>query len=317
MLNNGKEGLSISAHLPLTPEEAAQILKISRYTLYELIKRGEIPARRIGRKIRIDYDMLQQYLQGNSMPNVQHSKVSELPPACPQFRFLGSHDPILELLREFLSHSSSPIILNTSFQGSMEGLISLYRRETELTGIHLWDEKSEDYNLPFIKYLLPCEPLTVINLVQRVQGFIVPTGNPFNLKSWSDITTKDIHFVNRQKGSGTRLRLDYFLQEHGISPSEIQGYEQEENTHSSVAMKIANDKANVGLGIQAAAYRMGLDFIPLFKERYDLVVLQENSNRPEWGKILSVLNSSAFHKAIEQQAGYDASLTGKIMLETK
>jgi len=82
-------------------------------------------------------------------------------------------------------------------------------------------------------------------------------------------------------------------------------------------MKIANDKANVGLGIQAAAYRMGLDFIPLFKERYDLVVLQENSNRPEWGKILSVLNSSAFHKAIEQQAGYDASLTGKIMLETK
>lgn len=303
-------------HSPLTPEEAAKILKISRYTLYELIKRGEIPARRIGRKIRIDFDTLQQYLQGTSNLNDKHAaKTIENLTATTNFRFVGSHDPVIELLSEFLVHSSSPVILDTSFQGSMEGLIALYHRETEVTGIHLWDDKSKDYNLPFIKYLLPYESLSVVNLVQRVQGFILPTGNPLNINSWADITSENIRFINRQKGSGTRLRLDHYLRENNLSPSQIQGYEVEEYTHSGVALKIANGEANAGIGVQSVADRMGLDFIPLFKERYDLVVLQETALRPEWLKLLSVLNSSAFHKAIEQHAGYDASLTGKIMFE--
>lgn len=307
----------IIKHPPLTPEEAAKILKISKYTLYELIKRGEIPASRIGRKIRIDYDNLQQYLQGNVRPQGKHLEAFKNSTVTPNFRFIGSHDPVIELLCEFLMHSPSAILLNNSFKGSMEGLIALYHRQTEITGIHLWDENSGDYNLPFIKYLLPYESLTVVNLVQRAQGFIVPTGNPLNLSSWSDITLNDVRFVNRQKGSGTRLRLDYYLQKHNISPNQIQGHDVEENTHSGVALKIANGEANTGIGVEAAASRMGLDFVPLFKERYDLVVLQETVARPEWLKILEVLNSSGFHKAVKQQAGYDVSLTGKIMFETK
>lgn len=213
-------------------------------------------------------------------------------------------------------NTSPPMILKTSFQGSMEGLIALYHRKTEVTGIHLWDEKSEEYNLPFIKYLLPYEPLTVVNLVQRVQGFIAPTGNPYNLNSWADLKRQDIRFINRQKGSGTRLRVDYYLKKNGISPSEIQGYHCEESTHSRVALKIASGEANAGIGIQTAASRMGLDFVPLFKERYDLVVLQETAARPEWQKILAIICSPAFQKAVEQQVGYDSSLTGKVMCET-
>jgi len=305
---------------PLTPEEAAKILKISKYTLYELIKRGEIPSRRIGRKIRIDQEALIQYLQGNTVPKNKTESLggSEAAPAAPNtFRFVGSHDPVIELLAEFLEHSSPKFTLSTSFKGSLEGLISLYRRETEITGIHLWDSKSEDYNLPYIRYILPGEPLTVVNLVQRIQGWIVPAGNPLHLASWEDITRKEIRFINRQKGSGTRLRLDQYLSDHGISPAQIQGYEKEEHTHLGVAMKIANGEGNAGIGVQASAQKMGLDFVPLFKERYDLVVRQETMAKHEWQQIFTILNSTAFHRAIEQQVGYDSSLTGKILLQTK
>lgn len=259
-----------------------------------------------------------QYLQGDNAP-----RVSELPPqknddySDPQnFRFIGSHDTIIELLCEFLKHSANPVALRTFYKGSMEGLIALYRREAEITGIHLWDEKTEDYNLPYIKYLLPCEPVTVINLVQRVQGWIVPMGNPLQLSSWLDISRKDIRFINRQKGSGTRLRIDQYLTEHGISPSHIHGYDKEETNHMSLALKIANGDANAGIGVQAAAHKIGLDFVPLFNERFDIVILRETENRPEWTQILSIINAPAFHRAIEQQVGYDSSLTGKIMLQT-
>lgn len=310
--------INITQRPPLTPEEAAQILKISRYTLYELIKKGEFPARHIGRKIRIDYDSLMKYLQGSTNPkgNIENLIVNEDIHTAPGFRFVGSHDLVIELLCEFLRHSPSPFTLNTSYKGSMEGLIALFHRETEITGIHLWDEKSKEYNIPYLKHLLLCESFTVVNLVQRVQGWIVPAGNPLNLSSWADITKKELRFINRQKGSGTRLRLDQYLLEQGIPFNQIQGYENDEPTHLGVALKIANGEANAGIGIQVAAQRMGLGFVPLFSERYDLVALQETTTKPEWQQILSTINSAAFHRAIEQQIGYDTSLTGKTMYET-
>ncbi|MEN6351746.1 MAG: helix-turn-helix transcriptional regulator [Syntrophomonas sp.] len=313
-----KELTTITDRPPLTPEEAAQILKISRYTLYELIKRGEIPSRRIGRKIRIDYDSLMQYLQGDvtdrrsSGPSDAHKDLS----SDHDFRFVGSHDFSIELLAEFLNHATSPFNLKTEFKGSMEGLIALYRREAQFTGIHLWDEKSQEYNLPFIEHLLLGEFFRLINLVQRSQGWIVPAGNPDNIQSWEDITRKGLRFVNRQRGSGTRLRIDQYLFDHEIPARQIQGYEKEEQTHLGVALKIAHGDADFGIGIQSAAQRMGLGFIPLFKERFDLVILQETVERPEWQQILAVLNSNAFHRAIEQLIGYDTSLTGKIIHDT-
>ncbi|NLI93373.1 MAG: helix-turn-helix transcriptional regulator [Peptococcaceae bacterium] len=308
----------MTEHPPLSPEEAAEILKISKYTLYALIKRGEIPSRRIGRKIRIDYDSLMAYLQGD--PNKKHSSENiEVHPNIPSknfLRFVGSNDFTIELLSQFLSYSASNFELEVYFKGSMEGLIALYHREAGITGIHLWDEESKEYNLPFINRLLPYEDLTVINLAQRVQGFIFDSENPLSINSWEDITKKEIRLINRQKGSGTRLRLDQYLFEHGIPSNQIQGYNNEENTHLGVALKIANGEANIGIGVQAAAQRMGLGFVPLFKERFDLVILRETTSRPEWQKILSILNSTTFHKAIEQQKGYDASLTGQIIFET-
>jgi len=257
-----------------------------------------------------------QYLHGSTNEEGTNEHTAANEEAVSDFYFAGSHDPVLELLCEFLKYNSNPVLISTAFKGSMEGLIALYHRDSEIAGVHLWDDKSEEYNLPFIKHLLPGEHLTVVNLVQRVQGWIVPVGNPFQLESWDDITKKEIRFINRQKGSGTRLRLDQYLLEHEISSGQIKGYENEENTHMGVALKIANGEANAGLGVQAAAHKMGLDFVPLFTERYDLVVLQENAIKPQWSQVLSMINSPAFIRAINQQIGYDSSLTGKIMYQT-
>jgi len=258
------------------------------------------------------------YLQGDSAekPSQGYSDVHKDASSDNGFCFIGSHDLSVELLAEFLNHSSSSLPIKTIFKGSMQGLVSLYHREAQVTGIHLWDEKLKEYNLPFVEHILLAEAYTVINLVQRSQGWIVPAGNKHNIKSWEDITKKGLRFVNRQRGSGTRLRIDQYLLENEIPVRQIRGYDNEEQTHWGVALKVANGEADFGIGIQFAAQRMGLDFVPLFKERYDLVVLQETVEKPEWQQIQSVVNSNAFKRAVEQHIGYDTSLTGKIVYET-
>ncbi len=299
--------------LTLTAAEAAKILKVSKYTLYELVKRGEIPAHHIGRQLRIDPTVLDNYLRGTlntvntTSPTTQNSPVSST------IRFIGSHDPVVELLFEFLKHAPFSVESSVSFKGSMDGLIALYRRETDISGIHLWDDVSKDYNISFVKHVIPGESVCLVNLVQREQGFIVAPGNPFNLQAWEDITIEGLNFINRQKGSGTRLRLDAYLRSLKISPGQILGYEDEETTHSGVACRVANGQADVGVGVKAAAQRLGLGFIPLFQERYDLVCLGKTTKTPAWQQLIDVLKSPGFIQAINQLQGYDTSLTGNIL----
>ncbi|KUO79124.1 MAG: molybdate-binding protein, partial [Desulfosporosinus sp. BRH_c37] len=233
----------------------------------------------------------------------------------PVIRFVGSHDPVVELLFEFLKHAALPVESSVSFKGSMDGLIALYRREAEISGAHLWDETSKDYNISFVKHVIPGESVCIVNLVQREQGFIVAPGNPLHLQTWDDITLEGLQFINRQKGSGTRLRLDAYLKSTKISPGRILGYEHEETTHSGVACLVASGQADVGVGVKAAAQRLGLGFIPLFNERYDLVCLGKTAKSPVWQQLLDVLRSPGFIQAIQQQNGYDTSLTGKILLD--
>ncbi|SHH99615.1 helix-turn-helix transcriptional regulator [Desulfosporosinus lacus] len=301
--------------LTLTAAEAAKILKVSKYTLYELVKRGELPAHHIGRQLRIDPAVLDQYLRGTyGAGNTPPATISAPPPVSPTIRFIGSHDPVVELLFEFLKHAPFPVESSLSFKGSMDGLMALYRQEADISGIHLWDDVSKDYNISFVKHVIPGESVCIVNLVQREQGFIVAPGNPLNLQSWDDITVEGLNFINRQKGSGTRLRLDAYLRAAKISPGRILGYENEENTHSGVACHVANGQADVGVGVKAAAQRLGLDFIPLFQERYDLVCLGKTARTPVWQQLINILKSPGFIQAVHQQNGYDTSLTGKILL---
>lgn len=320
--------MNITGSVPLTVEEAAQILKVSKYTVYELIKRGEIPVQRVGRQIRIDPKDLYPKLQGAPSDNLRKSFLQEKSDQANQtesmnevpqegltsLHFVGSHDPAVELLAELLKNS--PLSLSFSFEGSMNGLLALYRRQAGVSGIHLWDDKTGEYNLPFVHYVLPGESVTLVNLVQRVQGLMVQPGNPLEIRSWEDLHKDGVRFINRQKGSGTRLRLDAELRERQISPARIQGYEHEEQTHFGVASRIASGQADVGIGVQSAAHRMGLDFIPLFSERYDLVFLNETQSKIR-ETIFSVLNSQTFQIALQRQVGYDTSLTGKVIYQTE
>lgn len=300
--------------VPLTVEEAAQLLKVSKYTMYELIKRGEVSAQRLGRQLRIHPDAIGGYLRSNSQSTETLSDKKLSDKSGPQlFRFAGSHDPVIELLIEFLQHTSLPVTLSPVFSGSMEGLIALYKRQVDLAGVHLWDDKTEEYNLPFVQYVLPGEKVTIINLLQRVQGWIVPPGNPEGLNGWEDIGRKGLRIVNRQQGSGTRLRLDEYLRKAVISPALVEGYEFEETTHFGVACRVANSEANAGVGVESAAKRMGLGFVPLFSERYDLVCRAETTQSATWQDLVYILNGKAFKTAVQSQSGYDTSLTGKIM----
>lgn len=329
---------------PLTVEEAAELLKVSKYTIYELIKRGEIPAQRIGRQLRIDPNALFNSFQEKnhktsaSTPAFEpenldliqavptHQNLNTLNSTSPlafkseasskKLVFIGSHDPVVELLADFWKHSAAPLDFHLEFKGSMEGLMALYHNQAQISGIHLWDEKTQDYNLPYVHYVLPGESITLINLVQRVQGLIVQPGNPWELKSWEDLTQKGLRFINRQRGSGTRLKLDSYLNEAKISPAEIQGYTQEVTTHMDIASCVANNQADVGIGVQAAAHRMGLDFVPLFHERYDLVLLNKKIPAEALKYFLTILKAPSFHRAIERQIGYDTSMTGNVLYQS-
>ncbi len=318
---------------PLTAEEAAKVLRISKYTLYELIKRGEIPAQRVGRQLRLDPEVLNRYLlsppaasgaasspvtrrspppSGAAEPSIRQESKTTAAAECLRLRFAGSHEPGIELAGEFLKHSANPIQMDLAFTGSMEGLIALFRGEADVAGMHLWDSNTDEYNLPFANHVLAGETFVLVNFAERTQGWIVPPGNPLGLASWTDITRKGLRFINRQKGSGTRIRLDSYLHMNQILPTAIKGYAFEETTHSGVALRIANGEADAGIGVQAAAQRLGLDFIPLFKEHYDLIYLEAFSESPALGSLLSTLRAPAFQKAL-RQLGSDTSLSGQVI----
>lgn len=304
---------------PLTAEEVAKILKISKYTLYELVKRGEITARHVGRQLRFDPENLSNYLKGEQPPETSapiNALESDICGTVSEIKFVGSHEPAVELFIQFAQHLTPRLAISASYSGSMEGLMALYRRQASLAGMHLWDAATGDYNLPFIRYTLLGEEVSVVNFVQRVQGWIVAPGNPLGILGWDDITRAGLRFVNRQKGSGTRLRLDQYLHQAGIPAKNIMGYENEETTHFGIACRVANNEADAGIGVQSMAVRLGLDFVPLFEERYDLVCLKEFSRTPNWRQILKVLNSSGFHQALNSQKGYNTALTGQIIYQS-
>jgi len=179
----------------------------------------------------------------------------------------------------------------------------------------LLDPQSGEYNLSYIEQYLPGVPVTVIALVGRQQGLLVPKGNPKNVRSLSDLTRQDISFVNRQRGAGTRVLLDYHLGLLDISSDSIRGYQEAEYTHLAVAAAVASGKADCGLGIAAAAKALDLEFVPLFEERYDLVVPQEYFQSPLLRPVFEVLQSPAFRQAVQALPGYDISPMGKIISE--
>ena len=235
------------------------------------------------------------------------------PPQANEIRFFGSHDLVVDLLARHMGILYQDTRFATSFVGSLAGLMALENRDADIAGSHLIDNDSGEFNIPFIKRLMPNETVVLMNLVQRIQGLMVAPGNPKHITGIGDLKRPDVTFVNRQKGSGTRMLLDSQLLKLGIQPSEISGYEREENTHIAVATIVAQGQADVGLGAQSAADVAGLDFMPLVKERYDLVSRQETFEQPSLQRIRGVLCNESFRRMISSMPGYDLSETGSII----
>ena len=228
---------------------------------------------------------------------------------------LGSHDNTLDLLATLLRRREARLRLSSGHVGSLGGLMALKQGRAHLGGSHLFDPETNTYNVPYIQRYLPELPLKLINLAWREQGLMVAPGNPLNIRSIKDLARPEVRFINRQRGAGTRLLLDHLLKEHGLNPGAVQGYEREEYTHMAVAVNVHSGTADVGLGILAAARALGLDFIPLTPERYDLVVPESTFRDPRFQVLLEVIRSPEFTAGAEALGGYDLKDCGRILWE--
>jgi len=225
---------------------------------------------------------------------------------------IGSHDLTLDLITSHLKARGQGAVASAHV-GSMGGIMALRKGEAHFAGIHLLDPESGEYNKSYLQRFLPGRDITLVNLVYRTQGMIVPKGNPLNLHNLSDLARDNLHFINRQAGSGTRVLLDYLLEKQNIKKEQITGYEREEFTHLGVAVAVASGTADVGLGIQSAAETLGLDFIPIGEERYDLAIPSEFLTLPLMENMLSVIRSEEFQAEVRSLGGYDTRDTGKII----
>ena len=224
---------------------------------------------------------------------------------------IGSHDLTLDLMAQFLAEKGAR--LSSANVGSQGGLVALRRGEAHLAGSHLLDPETGEYNLSYIKKYLPETPVVVVALVGREQGLIVPRGNPLQLKSLADLAHPEVRFVNRQRGAGTRVLLDYELGRAGLQPQGIRGYDHEEYTNLAVAAAVSSGLADCGLGIAAAAQALALDFVSLFKERYDLVIPRTHYESPRLLPLLDLLHDARFRRQVASLPGYDMSRMGTIV----
>jgi putative molybdopterin biosynthesis protein len=224
---------------------------------------------------------------------------------------IGSHDLTLDVLAQHLAEKTAGLRLMSANVGSMGGLVALRRGEAHLAGSHLLDPETGIYNESYVRRYLPDRAIMLVKLVGRQQGWIVPKGNPLALAEWSDIRHPNLQFVNRQRGAGTRVLLDYELGRRDIDPGQVVGYEREEYTHLAVAAAVASGAANAGLGIRAAAEALDLDFVPLASEQYELVVPVEFYEGELLRPLLDLLHDKTFRQAVEALPGYDVSDMGE------
>lgn len=314
----------------LTPQEVADILKIAKNTVYALIRRGELNAYRVGKKLRIDMNDLEAYKNRSKNPKhilprtesrtTPSSKpdplLSEDAPQGSGFVISGQ-DAMLDILSRYLEMHSADIRTLRSYVGSYNGLYALYQGKVQAATTHLWDSDTDRYNIPFVRWMLPGIPAVIVHLACRVQGFYVKNGNPKEIKDWEDLRRSDITIVNREKGSGTRVLLDEHLRKMNISPGKIRGYEHECTSHLAVASAVARGDAHLGMGNEKTGLQVkGIDFIPLQTERYELVMKKDDIDKQPFKAIISILRSSEFRAELEGIGGYELKETGNIVAET-
>lgn len=306
----------------LSTAEVADILHVSKSTIYDLIRRGEINSYKIGRKVRFTQDDVDAYIarsrhEQSTQPvrqvTVQSSLLCGEPSNAPNF-IISGQDVVLDVLSNYLRHYGVSAL--RAYVGSFESILSLYQGNVQVATAHLWDSDADDYNRAYVRRLMPGIPAVLINISYRMQGFYVKKGNPKNIRGWEDLGREDIRLINRRKGSGSRILLDEHLYRLGISGSAVKGYDSELNSHLTVAAAVANGEADFGLGTERVSRQMdGLTFIPLQKERYDFVIKKDMIPDPQIQTMLKVVRSPEYFHEISQFSGNDFRDLGKVMAE--
>lgn len=302
-----------------TTEEVANLLKVSKLTVYDLIKKGKLPARRVGRQMRIASEDLERFMHTSEhavTPIAERSNDrSPFDKKGVQPVIISGQDIALDVLAKHLEKRDPAVRPLRTYAASMNGLVGLYSGECDIVSLHLFDGDSGEYNLPFVQKLLIGFRYIVFHLAVRRAGFYVQKGNPKGLTSWEDLKRKDIQWINREKGSGARVLFDEQLRIRGISPESINGYDREESDHVGVASAVARGEADAGVGREKTTKVVAVDFIPLIDERYDLVMLKTPQNASLINLVRNVLVSDAFKRELDTIGGYRLTDTGKVLYE--
>jgi putative molybdopterin biosynthesis protein len=312
--------MQMSKELSYTIEEVSQLLKVSKLTLYDLVKKGELPVFRVGRQMRIDAKDLEIYINDhktNQNPTFQSPVVDLHRNETKDSHniVISGQDLVLDILGKHIEKNSTYKPLR-SYTGSLNSLISMYNGECDIVSLHLFDGDTGEYNLPYIKKILVGFPFILINLLSRKAGLYVQKGNPLNITTWTELNRDDVKIINREKGSGARILLDEQLRINKIPSRNIKGYEHEESNHLSVASAVSTGIADVGVGIEKAAKIVGIDFVPLITEKYDLVILKTPESERLISTVKGILSSHQFQSEVNSIGDYDTSQTGKIIYET-
>ncbi|WP_026692298.1 substrate-binding domain-containing protein [Peribacillus kribbensis] len=306
--------------LSYTIEEVSQLLKVSKLTLYDLVKKGELPVFRVGRQMRIDAVDLEHFIHNHKSSSGISAPSKD--PAPSSFKrstsqiVISGQDLVLDIFGKYIEKKSSYKTLR-SHTGSLNSLISMYNGECDIASLHMFDGDTGEYNIPYIKRILVGYSYILINLMSRKAGIYVQKGNPLQIQSCRDLQQKHVRIVNREKGSGARILLDEQLRLNSIPANGIVGYDQEETSHLSVASSIASGKADAGIGSEKAAKLAGIDFVPLISERYDLAILKTSATQPLIQTAKEILDSEEFQTEVASLGDYDTALTGKVMYETQ
>ena len=314
----------------LTVQDVADILKIAKNTVYELVKRGELNSYKVGRKVRFTLVDVESYIENSKKIQNPQEKGStglsdlyadnlgglNIIPAGNDFIVCGQ-DLMLDILTSYMGKYCKNISALRAYIGSYSSLVALYHGYIQAATTHLWDGDTGQYNVPFVRRLLPGIPAVIIHLTCRMQGFYIAKGNPKGIKSWDDLKRDDITLINREKGAGSRVLLDEHLRLMNIYGSSIKGYNNETQSHLTVASTVSRGAADVGVGIEKIASQVeGIEFIPLQKERYDLVVKKEIFDTLTVQNILKILRSDEFRAEFKDIGGYDISEMGEIIAWT-
>lgn len=292
----------------LNTKEVAKYLGINEKKVYYLAKAGKIPCTRVTGKWTFPKKLIDQWIEENSKGSPRGKREE-------QGQFLlaaGSDDPSLGILRDLYTSRMTPTSLFWATVGSSAGLEAIRDGVADFALAHLFDPATGEYNLPFIQKTIP-SGVAVVSLFHRELGLLLRLGNPLRLQTLADLARTGVRMINRQQGSGTRHYIDQEFSRLAIDPKRINGYDESVTTHLEVGLKILREEADAGIATGAAARLLGLDFIPLTQERFDILIPKERFFSPAIQTLLEIVGSRKFRARVEAMGGYDTSESGRII----